>query len=387
MGVFRALARWLQTHWVLPAYSGGVLIGFTVCFFAAATNTMAGWLYALSGVMSALACLGAWLPPRTLRGVVVQRSPIRPVSVGETVAVEVAIANTTRQAKALIEVYDRLPSGLGPTAKTAIAALGPHSEHIWRYQFPATHRGVFHWQAVTLRTAAPLGLFWCDRGRIVPGDAIVYPEILPLKHCPIIDTLSVATGLRWQTAHTADNASEGLTRALRPYRWGDPTRLIHWRTSARYGELRVRELEQLTADNQVVIALDTRDRWSEADFEAAVSVAASLYVYSLRRQLSVSLWMAHTGLVQNRHSVLSALAAVMPETPGTHRFPSQPVIWLSLAHRLPADIAPTSAWVMWPGGEGAGPRTVAHALAIAPNRPLQAQLEAPLPTEIRALSH
>jgi hypothetical protein len=42
---------------------------------------------------------------------------------------------------------------------------------------------------------------------------------------------------------TYKNATEGITRALRPYRWGDPIRLVHWRTSARFGDLRIRELE------------------------------------------------------------------------------------------------------------------------------------------------
>jgi uncharacterized protein (DUF58 family) len=55
-------------------------------------------------------------------------------------------------------------------------------------------------------------------------------------------------------------ATEGITRSLRPYRWGDPTRLIHWRTSARYGELRVRELEKVTTDQEVLIGLDTMAR-------------------------------------------------------------------------------------------------------------------------------
>jgi len=48
--------------------------------------------------------------------------------------------------------------------------------------------------------------------------------------------------------------TEGLTRSLRPYRLGDPTRLIHWRTSARYGELRVRELEVMTGGKKLLSA-------------------------------------------------------------------------------------------------------------------------------------
>jgi len=45
-------------------------------------------------------------------------------------------------------------------------------------------------------------------------------------------------------------ASQGLTRNLRQYRQGDSTRLIHWKTSARLGELQIRELEVLREDRK-----------------------------------------------------------------------------------------------------------------------------------------
>jgi len=40
---------------------------------------------------------------------------------------------------------------------------------------------------------------------------------------------------------------------VRSYRSGDNPRLIHWRTSARRGELMVRELEDVPSDNLLVI--------------------------------------------------------------------------------------------------------------------------------------
>jgi len=90
-------------------------------------------------------------------------------------------------------------------------------------------------------------------------------------------------------------ATEGMTRSLRPYRMGDPTRLIHWRTSARYGELRVRELEVVTGGQEIIIALDSAAAWQEDNFEQAVIAAASLYFYSQRQQLNVKLWTGLTG--------------------------------------------------------------------------------------------
>jgi len=379
------MMRWWQTwltrlerRWVAPAYAGGVLLGLSIALLGAAVNSMAGWLYAMGGVMIAIALINIWAAPRSLQGLQVQRQPIRPISVGESLAAEITIENPTARAKVLLQVRDQVPTALGEPPETAIATLAPHQSHRWTYTMQPIQRGIYHWDTVTLRTAAPFGLFWCQRPRAAATHATVYPQILPLTHCPLIDQMGIAEGTRWQAYRQAQQATQGLTRAMRPYRWGDPTRLIHWRTSARYGDLRVRELEEQTADNQVIIGLDTRDRWHPDAFEDAVTAAASLYVYSLRQQLAVTLWLPHTGLLQNRHGVLSALAEVMPGQPQVQRLPAQPLIWLGTA--APPQLPLGSMWVQWPARAATTPAPTASspALTIHSATPLAEQLAADL---------
>ncbi|MEM1311579.1 MAG: DUF58 domain-containing protein, partial [Cyanobacteria bacterium P01_H01_bin.153] len=153
-----------------------------------------------------------------------------------------------------------------------------------------------------------------------------------------------------------------------------------WRTSARYGDLRVRELEEQTADNQVIIGLDTRDRWTPEIFESAVVAAASLYVYSLQQQLSAALWLPQTGLLQSKHTVLAALAEVRPgATSQTQRLPAQPVIWLGSGITTPPTLPTGSLWVNWQALHTARLQTTLQpVLTIQPDAPLVAQLEADL---------
>nr|MDJ0556239.1 DUF58 domain-containing protein [Microcoleaceae cyanobacterium MO_207.B10] len=66
MKIYYQLSNWLETHWVTPAYAGGLLGIFSIFFFGAATNTMAGWLYVISGMSFALLGMGAVLPRRSL---------------------------------------------------------------------------------------------------------------------------------------------------------------------------------------------------------------------------------------------------------------------------------------------------------------------------------
>ncbi|MBD2025074.1 DUF58 domain-containing protein, partial [Leptolyngbya sp. FACHB-711] len=123
MSIVRRITNWLETHWVTPAYSGWLLLGLSLFFFGAATNTMAGWLYVISGVMFALLLIGAVLPARMLGGIRVRRRPIAPVSMGEALAIELEIENQTHQAKTLIQLQDNLPAELGTFGKTAIELI------------------------------------------------------------------------------------------------------------------------------------------------------------------------------------------------------------------------------------------------------------------------
>jgi uncharacterized protein (DUF58 family) len=142
-------------------------------------------------------------------------------------------------------------------------------------------------------------------------------------------------------------ATTGLVRSLRPYRIGDPTRLIHWRTSARYGELRVRELEVITGGQEIIIAIDSSFQWQQELFEQAVIAAASLYFYAQKQQLQVQLWTSATGLIVGDRSVLETLAATNPIEKNSIPPDHCPLIWLTQNSFTTSSLPPGSRWVLW----------------------------------------
>lgn len=332
----QTLNHWLETRWVRPSYSGWVVLVISVAYFGAATNTMVGWLYAISGLTFALLGLTGWLSRRMLRDVAIERTTIVPVSVGETIEIGLRVRNTSaKHHKALIQILDERDRALGGDDLHAIDALNAGAEHRWIDRHIAERRGVYVWDRLWVRTGAPLGLFWARSLHHVPAKAVVYPQVLPLSRCPIIDRLGDE---RNPVAATRDrqsiDAQEGITRTLRAYRTGDPMRLIHWKSSARLGELRVRELETQNSGRQVTIAIDDRATWEPDDFEQAASAAASIYFYASRAQLEVSLWSAKTGLVRGHRIVLEALAALDYNHPLDARQrnatpPETGLLWLS----------------------------------------------------------
>ncbi len=390
MAFFRRLSNFLEQRGLQPTYAGGLLLGLAIFLFAAATNTLAGWLYVMSGLMLALLAMATRLPRRHLQGVTVERLPIEPVAAGERLVVTVLVQNSHRQPKGLFQVIDTIHPLLSLPQRTALRQLAPGQTLPWRYWVPTTRRGIYTWDTLTLRSAAPLGLFWYRRASPLPTTAIVYPPILPLAHCPIVDALGNQWGQQWHYHPVVKPATEGVTRSLRPYRWGDPTRLIHWRTSARYGELRVRELEKVTASQEVVIALNTRGNWAEESFEQAVIAAASLYHYALGKGFAAALWFPSGDLLQDRPGVLMALAGVAVEATGASPlpWPEVPTVWLTSDQALAPTLAPGSRQIIWrsaPSLDAAPMAGDEAVLWINPAETLQTQLQQSIAAPSRIL--
>ncbi|MGB5961273.1 MAG: DUF58 domain-containing protein [Coleofasciculaceae cyanobacterium] len=379
MSTISRLNYWLETRACTPAYAGLLLAGVAFSFFAAATNTMAGWLYVISGLIIALLGLAAVLPPRTLKQIQVRRQPISPVSVGEQLTITLEIKNQSLKPKTFLQIQDILQSELGKIVEIPIEVINPQSTYEWVYYQHTKKRGVYRWQEVHLRTATPLGLFWCRRSWQAAAVAIVYPTILPLTSCPLIDQIGQDDSAKTFSDRRSNAAAEDITRTLRPYRIGDPTRLIHWRTSARYGDLRVRELEVFTGSQDIIICLDSANSWNFDDFEQAVTAAASIYFYAMKIQLNAKLWTAKTGLIQGNQVVLETLAATNAgEDSDAGKLPNLPLIWLT-QNPISLNTLPLgSRWLLWQAASEKVMNNSDAGIIIDTTQPLQTQLQQPL---------
>jgi uncharacterized protein (DUF58 family) len=366
------LAQWmllLERRAIAPAYAGGVVMFVALCFFGAATNTMAGWLYVLSAVCLVLVATAAILPTRSLAALSVERRSIAPISLGTELTIDLRIHNRSTQPQILFQLQDGGPSTWGQRLE-AIDLVPAQGSLDVSFTCTPQERGRYGWPGVELRSGQPLGLFWCRRSYPAPAEVWVYPTPLPLSHCPILEHCAQPQ-LRnlAQTPALPKTDTSGITRSLRPYRLGDPLRLVHWRSSARYGELRVRELEDSHQVTTAIIALDTNPSWSAAHFEQAVVAAASLYQYALGRQLVVQFWSSTQGLVTHPQAVWRALAEVMPQ--GVDRTPpNQPLLWLANAGATaPPEGSLCLSWGQLPPGYAG--------LAIDAQSPLPSQLQQP----------
>jgi uncharacterized protein (DUF58 family) len=170
-----------------------------------------------------------------------------------------------------------------------------------------------------VRQTDPFGL--CELTRTVPSvdHLVVIPQVHPL---PIIRLAGEYAGAgeshaRSVAVHGDDDA------ATREYRYGDDLRRVHWRSTARTGELMVRREEQ-PWESRATILLDTRSRAHRgegptASFEWAVSTVSSISEHLLHSGYKVRL-VTDTGVDIDASggdtNVLDYLAEVNPSDAG-----------------------------------------------------------------------
>lgn len=114
-----------------------------------------------------------------------------------------------------------------------------------------------------------------------------------------------------------------LTKAVRPYRSGDAMRQIHWKTTARTGQLAVRESEGDAPWQELAVMLDASAEHSAESFELAVEIAASLLTQAQKLGMEARLYRqgGEPG-AQTLDGQLDWLATVSPnKEPGSSNTP------------------------------------------------------------------
>lgn len=152
------------------------------------------------------------------------------------------------------------------------------------YRLPTTRRGIFDVPPVELTRRDTFELFRLSRQHAGTERIWVYPRILGFRALPVGRT-------RHLEGPSSDSSPQGNVtfHRLREYSDGDDLRLVHWRSSARAGRLLVRHNVD-TSQPYTVVLLDHRPNlYTEASFEAAVDVAASVVVTSASSRAPVEL--------------------------------------------------------------------------------------------------
>ena len=207
-----------------------------------------------------------------------QIAPSRVVA-GQTASVTVRLENVSRLPTGLLLAEDTVPYSLGSRPRFVLDRVEQGGVRELTYPLRPGARGRYQIGPFRVRIADVFGLVELRRSFAARSALVVTPRVIALP-----STLPPGTWLRDGDARShATAAAAGADDVVpRPYRSGDELRRVHWRSTARYGELMVRREEQHWR-NRAVLLLDTRSgahagQGAESSFEFAVSAAASIGV-------------------------------------------------------------------------------------------------------------
>ena len=197
------------------------------------------------------------------------------VVAGTDISADLQVGNRGKRV-ALPALLD-IPVGEG-LIEAHVPLLRVGADHTERLTISAPRRGIIQVGPMTIGRGDPVGLFQRDH---------TWPEIQHLYvHPQTVSVPSTSAGLLrdLEGAVTKTIVDSDLSfHAIRDYVEGDSRRHVHWKSTAKTGNLMVRQYEE-TRRSRIAILLDLEEPrfGSEDEFEAAVSIAASLGVQAVR---------------------------------------------------------------------------------------------------------
>jgi uncharacterized protein (DUF58 family) len=223
--------------------------------------------------------------------------------VGDRIRVTYTLRNTSRIPKPWLEVHNptSLPAGLPGRA----LSLSGRTERSWLIKSMLTKRGHFRIEPLQIRTGDPFGFFESSASVGSGINVTVYPRLepIPLWRLPA-SNLDGSHAMRERTLQ-----STPLATTVRPWAPGDAFNRIHWKSTARHGDIQVKEFDlEQTADAWVLLDLDRAVQVGTDDqstVEVAVRAAAAVADKALVENRAV-------GMTVNAHR----LAQLQPDRGG-----------------------------------------------------------------------
>ena len=267
------------------------VIAGAICILIVAFVLNTRVLYWMAGCLVVLPLVSRTLGKLQLRGLVVSRR-LRPEGcVGDQLQVRLVVRNTTRWPRLMLAIQDELPSGLeaDPSEPLPVHLL-PYGEEQVDYTLLLRRRGVYRLDTLRLLSLDLLDLRNQPIQVAAATEVVVYPRVIDLE----ADLIPTGQGFSPQLSEASPSRGNSITPyGVRDYVAGDSFRQIHWRTTARRGQLSVIEREaEFSAD--LLLAVDARQatnvgQGNATTLECALGLAASLATHVLRQGESVRL--------------------------------------------------------------------------------------------------
>jgi uncharacterized protein (DUF58 family) len=327
-----------KRHRISATVPGVFLIGLALGIGTAAYNTASNILFITLSLLLACLLLSGLLSWFNLRGVCWRLRPAGPWRAGHETLVTVAVRNT----KAWLPTYGlwfdlcarprrRVPARTDEKidVKAALAAaerdvargrahlrerIEPGGEIELDWVHRPEKRGEVMLELEGVGSLFPFGFLRKTIGAALRQPVLVWPAQVDYQWKGATAALAGSQGRRTPRAGTGEDLL-----ALRKYTRGDSHRLMHWKASARLGQLMVRQFAAETLDGFVLLVNTPAAVWTRPEqFELlcgfAGTLAEDLFAEGRLRAVAINdaPW-AEVRRVRDVEAFLDALARLEPE--------------------------------------------------------------------------
>lgn len=294
-------------------------ITFAAALYVAGLSTAVDELFMLA-LAAALLPVGAWLLVRSSGQRLAATRSVRPlrVSQGGRITVDLRLRNLGRLDTGVLLLADQVSYQLGAAARFVLPGLPRGAMERIRYEIPAVRRGRYTVGPLSARLSDPFNLAQLTSEQAGATEVVIHPRVEPLTRPTLSGELATGTTAQVRRLYTA--GEEFYT--TREYRDGDDLRKVHWRSSAKRGELMIRQ-EETPWQARALLVCDLREDAhrggaEDGSFERTVSAIASIAVRLAEDGYEVGCVLDDGGRVQapagrgGATPVLDYLATVRP---------------------------------------------------------------------------
>lgn len=219
-------------------------------------------------------------------------------NVGDTVIVEMTVSNDGRMTIPWMLIEDLLPkSAIAKNSpalevkgeRIAVVKLPAGETHHLLYQMKCQRRGYFQLGPLVFETGDMFGLNRQFRVLSEPNYLLVYPKTIPLASYDIASRRPIGEVVMTHRLFEDPTRIAGV----RDYQQGDPMRRIHWKATARSGQLQSKIYEPSSLAGATVMidfhtnAYDKKDEPMRSELAITCAASISKALHDMNQQVGI----------------------------------------------------------------------------------------------------
>lgn len=326
-----------RRHRIGLTVPGLFLMGLAMGIGTAAYNTASNILFITLSLLLACLLLSGLLSWFNFMGLTWRLRPLGPWRAGHETLVTVEVVNAKRWLPTYslwfelvaqpVHIPDPDPTGKQENLRAILAAaekyitrgrvhlrdrIEPRGDAVLDWGLKPTRRGESFVELAAVGSLYPFGFLKKNLGTSIHHPVLVWPAQVEYQWSGNMAAATGSQGRRMARVGTGDDLL-----SLRKYQMGDSHRMIHWKASARLGQLMIRQFSAESHDGFVLQLDASRDLWPrEEQFELVCSLAATMAEdlftagrlrgvvltdgtwLETRRQRDVEAWLDHLARLQ-----------------------------------------------------------------------------------------